>query len=82
MTDHFTFTGDEEWQATIAIADKQITVEEGHIGTCNLHVIADAKTWVRFLRHERSIVWALLRRKVRLKGPLKLLLAFRNCFPR
>ena len=28
-----------------------------------------------------SLVWALLRRKIRLKGPLKLLVAFGKCFP-
>lgn len=80
-TYHFTFTGDEDRQATVVIADKKITVEEGHIGKSDLHVAADAKTWVGFLRQERNIVWAILRRKVRLRGPLKLLLAFGKCFP-
>ena len=80
-TYHFTFTGDEDRQATIVIGDKQITVEEGHVGEPDLHVIADTKTWLGFLRQEKSIVWAILRRKVRLKGPLKLLLAFGKCFP-
>ena len=81
-TYHFTFTGEDEREATIVIADKKVTVEEGHVGESDLHVTADAKTWIGFLRQERSIVWALLRRKVRLKGPLKLLLAFGKCFPR
>ena len=81
-TYHFTFTGEEERQATIVIADKKITMKEGHIGEPDLHVTADAETWIGFLRKERNIVWAILRRKVRLKGPLKLLLAFGKCFPR
>ena len=38
-------------------------------------------TWIGFLRKERNIVWALLRRKIRLQGPLKLLVAFGKCFP-
>ncbi len=80
-TYHFTFTGDEDRRATIVIGDKQITVEEGHVGGPDLHVIADTKTWLGFLRQEKSIVWAILRRKVRLKGPLKLLLAFGKCYP-
>lgn len=81
VTYHFTFTGDEEREATIVIADKKVIVEEGHIGRPDLHVTADAQTWIGFLRKERNIVWAIIRRKVRLKGSLKLLLAFGKCFP-
>lgn len=80
-TYHFTFTGDENYKATIVINDKSITVKEGHAGKPNLRVTADTKTWLGFLRQEKSIVWAILRQKVRLKGPLKLLLAFGKCFP-
>ena len=80
-TYHFTFTGDEQHLATIVVQDQRLTVEEGHIGTADLHVAADAATWIGFLRQERNIVWAILKRKVRLKGPLKLLLAFGKCFP-
>jgi len=46
-----------------------------------LRVIADSLTWLGFIRHESYIVWALLRRKIRLKGSPKLLLAFGKCFP-
>jgi ferredoxin len=35
----------------------------------------------RFLRKEASLPWALLRRRVRLKGSPRLLLAFGRCFP-
>jgi len=80
-TYHFTFTGDESAKATIVIADGKITVTDGHIGEPDLRVTADSKTWLGFLRHERNIVWALLRRKIRLKGSPKLLLAFGKCFP-
>ena len=34
-----------------------------------------------FLAKERSLVWAILRRKVRLKGSPRLLVAFGKCFP-
>ncbi|MGF1579693.1 MAG: SCP2 sterol-binding domain-containing protein [Gemmataceae bacterium] len=80
-TYHFTFTGGEECQATIMIRDKKISVKEGHVGQPDLQVTADAETWIGFLRKERNIVWALLRRKVRLKGPISLLLKFGMCFP-
>lgn len=78
---HFTFTGSENREATIVISGKKLIVRNGHDGIADLHVIADAKTWIGFLRRERNIVWAILRRKVRLKGPLNLLLAFGKCFP-
>jgi hypothetical protein len=44
-------------------------------------VIADGDTWLRFLRKEASLPWAFLRRRVRLKGSPRLLLAFGRCFP-
>ena len=45
-TYHFTFTGDEATKATVVIRDKTIRVEEGHVGTADLHVRADSRTWV------------------------------------
>ena len=79
---HFTFTGDESHEATVVIANKQLEVHDGHVGEPDLHVKADSATWIGFLRKEKNIVWAILRRKVRLNGPLKLLLSFGNCFPK
>ena len=80
-TYHFTFTGAEPAQATVTIRDKTIRVEEGHVGSPDLSVTADSQTWIGFLRKERSLVWALLRRQIRLKGSPRLLLAFGKCFP-
>lgn len=81
-TFHFTFTGREQRLATIVIQDRTISVNEGHRGQPDLSVTADSQTWIDFLRQERNVVWALLRRKIRLNGPLKLLVAFGSCFPR
>jgi ferredoxin len=81
-TFHFTFTGHEERQATVVIQQQKISVNERHVGQPDLHVTADSQTWIGFLRKEKNIVWALLRRKIRLEGPLKLLAAFGKCFPR
>lgn len=78
---HFTFTGDEQRQATIMIQNQKLSVAEGHVGEPNLQIIADAQTWLGFLKKERFIVWALLLGKIRLKGSLKLLIAFGKCFP-
>jgi hypothetical protein len=35
-TYHFTFTGDEERQATIVIKDQTVEVKDGHIGKADL----------------------------------------------
>ena len=80
-TYHFTFTGDEQRQATFVIRNKSLSVKEGHSGEADLHVTADSQTWLGFLAQEKSLVWALLRRKIRLKGSPKLLVAFGKCFP-
>jgi Fe-S-cluster-containing hydrogenase component 2 len=80
-TYHFTFTGPESAEATVVIRDKTFRVEMGHIGAPDLHVTADSQTWLGFVRKERSLVWALLRRKIRLKGAPRLLVAFGKCFP-
>jgi Fe-S-cluster-containing hydrogenase component 2 len=78
---HFTFTGKEEKQATVSIRDGVLQVQDGHQGEADLRVTADSETWLGFLRKERSLLWALLRRKIRIKGSPKLLLAFGKCFP-
>ena len=80
-TYHFTFTGEETMQATVVIRHQTLHVSEGHHGDANLHVTADTKTWLGFLAKERNVVWALLRRKIRIKGSPRLLLAFGKCFP-
>jgi putative sterol carrier protein len=61
--------------------DQKVSVYEGQVGQPDLHITADSQTWVGFLRKEKNVVWALLRRKIRLNGPLKMLLAFGKCFP-
>jgi Fe-S-cluster-containing hydrogenase component 2 len=80
-TYHFTFTGSEQRQATVVIRDRKLTVDDGHVGVADLHVTADSATWLGFLAKERSLLWALLRRKIRIKGSPRLLVAFGKCFP-
>jgi hypothetical protein len=80
-TYHFTFTGQDKGQITVVIRDKKLDVENGHFGTADLHVTADSQTWFGFLAKEKKLVWALLRRKIRMKGSPKLLIAFGKCFP-
>ncbi len=80
-TYHFTFTGEEECRATVVIRGKEMQVSEGHVGNAGLRVTADSQWWLGFLAKERNLPWGLLRRKMRLRGSLKLLLAFGKCFP-
>jgi NAD-dependent dihydropyrimidine dehydrogenase PreA subunit len=78
---HFTFTGEEELKATVVIRNKTLQVSEGHTGAADLRMTADSQTWLRFLRKEANLLWALLRRKIRIQGSPRLLLAFGRCFP-
>jgi len=80
-TYHFTFTGQEEAKATVVIRDKKLEVSDGHVGTANFRLTADSQTWLRFLRKEANLAWALLTRKIRFHGSPKLLLTFARCFP-
>jgi ferredoxin len=78
---HFVFTGNEPTQATVTIRDGKITVENALVGKPKIKVIADSETWLGFLAGERNLLWALLTRRVRLRGNPKWLLAFKRCFP-
>jgi ferredoxin-NADP reductase len=78
---HFKFTGMEEREATITIKNRTIDIKDGLVGKANLRVRADANTWLGFLAREKSLPLALIRRKIRIKGDPRLLLAFGKCFP-
>jgi hypothetical protein len=78
---HFTFTGKEPTEATVVIRGGAVQVQDGHQGKADLRVTADSETWLGFLAKERSLLWALLRRRIRIKGPARLLVAFGKCFP-
>jgi Fe-S-cluster-containing hydrogenase component 2 len=80
-TYHFTFTGEEQAMATVVIKHRTLTIGDGHVGTPDLRVSADTRSWLRFLAQEVSIVRLIVTRAVRLKGPPRLLVAFGKCFP-
>jgi ferredoxin len=80
-TFHFTFTGNETTEATVTIRAGTIKVEPGLNGARHLHIVADAGTWLGFLAKEKSLPWALLTRRIKLRGNPKWLLAFGKCFP-
>jgi len=80
-TFHFTFTGAEKREATVTIKNRTLDIKDGLVGKPDVHVTADAKTWLSFLAKEKSLLPALITRKIRVKGNPKLLLAFGKCFP-
>jgi NAD-dependent dihydropyrimidine dehydrogenase PreA subunit len=80
-TYHFTFTGDEERAVTVVIRDRTLQVDDGHVGVADLRIVADSRTWLAMLAGDVNVVWALVRRRIRLHGGVRLLRAFARCFP-
>lgn len=78
---HFVFTGSQRRSVTVQIADGALRIDEGLIGRADLTVTADADVWIHFLRKETNLFWQLLRRRIKLRGDPRLLLAFGRCFP-
>jgi len=78
---HFTFTGSERRKATISIRDKAITIKEGHTGDPDMRLKVDTAAWLGYLAKEISLLPALLRGRIRVKGPLRLMRSFARCFP-
>jgi len=78
---HFTFYGEESATGTVTIRNQSVETQNGLVGTPDIHITADSQTWLRFLAKEENVVWALIRRKVRVKGPIRLLKEFGKCFP-
>jgi alkyl sulfatase BDS1-like metallo-beta-lactamase superfamily hydrolase len=78
---HLIFTGQEPAEATVTIRQQTLNVQRGLIGKPDCTVTADSRTWLRFLRKERSIIWALLTGRIRVRGGLGRFQAFGRCFP-
>lgn len=78
---HFSFTGNEKAEATVTIKDQKIKIEAGIKGSSDLHVTADSHTWIRFLAKEVNLLVALITRKIKIKGPPRLMKDFARCFP-
>ncbi len=79
---HFQFTGLEKLDMTVSIRDQKVAIERGLIGERDVMVRADSETWLGYLARERSLIWALLTRRVRVRGSIRLLQHFERCFAR
>ncbi|HLH53505.1 MAG TPA: SCP2 sterol-binding domain-containing protein [Verrucomicrobiae bacterium] len=80
-TYHFTFTGSESKRVTIVIRDGKLALTDGLQGKPDISVTTDTTTWLGFLAKEENLLWALVTRRIRLRGNPKWLLAFGKCFP-
>src|SRR5262249_53014024 len=72
--------GAEERRATISIRNRTLEIQDGLVGKPDVRVTADSRTWLGILAREKSLLVAIIRRKIRLKGNPRLLLAFGKCF--
>lgn len=78
---HFTFSGAEPGLATVSIRQGVLEVHaEQHLGKADIHIQADSRSWVQFLRKERALPGLLLRRKLRFRGDLRAMQDFKRCF--
>jgi ferredoxin len=80
-TYHLAFTGAEPAQATVRVRDGTLEVRRGHDGAADARLRADSRAWLAFLAGDRGLLGAVLTGKIRYRGPLRLLQAFRRCFP-
>jgi len=78
---HFSFGGEERYEATVVIKGPSLTVLEGLVGRPDVRVRADSRTWLKFLAKEQNIVMAIVTGKISIKGPAKLMDRFAKCFP-
>jgi putative sterol carrier protein len=82
---HFRFTNiapdNDEREVTIEVREGKLSVREGHHGTPDVRVEADSPTWLSFVNREIHIVKAIVTRKVKVQGSIKILQTFGNCFP-
>lgn len=77
---HFRFHGAEQAEATVEIRRGKLTVKQGLRGDADVRVTADARTWLGFLRGEKRLGWAVLRRRIRIEGRTALMRTFARCF--
>lgn len=77
---YFEFSGREEYKVTVKIFNQNLEVTNNHSEKPDLVVKADSDSWIKFLNKEISIIRCLLTKKIKVKGPIKLLSSFGNCF--
>jgi ferredoxin len=79
---HFDLAGPGATKATVRIADGTLQVLEGLQGTPDLLVRATASDWLAIVDGRLHPVKAVLTRRLRTRGDVRLLRRFAACFPR
>ncbi len=79
-TYHFTFTGEEATQQTFVVKDKTLSIEEGLVGTADIEIEIDGEDWIDLLNQRLNPVWAVITRRLKIKGDRNLLFRFQKCF--
>ena len=79
-TYHFRFTGKETREVTFQISNQTVNVKPGLHGQPSLVVIADSSAFLLIIAGRLNPVLAVLRGKLRLRGPKKLMDDFQRCF--
>lgn len=79
---HFQFTGKASAQGTVTISNKHMSISHTLEGTPDVQVSGDGNVWLACTAGERSLLWALLTRKMRIQGKIGLLQHFARCFPK
>ena len=79
-TYHLHFTGIETRDATIRIDRGSLAVEDGHVGTADLSIAADARSWLAFVNRETPLWRLLLSRKDPAEGTAAFVSRIRQMF--
>lgn len=79
---HFEITGADAFATTVRIDNGRVAVEDGLTADADLRVVVDGQLWLDIVTKRRSPVWALVTRRLTLRGDRTLLMRFARCFPR
>ena len=79
-TYHFVFSGPQATEATVIIDDGTLTIHRSLEGTPDVVVRVDGQRWIDLLAGRRSMVWAVITRQLKVRGPLSLLKTFSRLF--
>lgn len=77
----FRFTGEEEIEAHVRIAEGRLEVLPRCTGQADLSVEVDSRSWIKFLAGRVGLPALLLTRRLKFRGDLRLLAQFGKCFP-
>ena len=76
----FRFTGSEPKEAIVTIRSRRVFIEKELKGTPDLIVTANSAAWLKFLRNQSYLPWAMLTGQIKLRGDPRLLIKFGQCF--